>query len=446
MNCSAKRRIKQHLGNAGGSANASPILTTALSLIVATVTLCILFGMRSNAAVSNAAPQALDLALVAFATGFDDPLGVTNAGSGDDRLFVVEQGGVIKIVHPDGTVLPTPFLDISGRVDSSSNEEGLLGLTFHPDYASNGYFYLNYTHTSFNIRRTRISRFSVSDDPNVADPDSESILLTVRQPQANHNAGDIHFGPDGYLYVPLGDGGGAGDTGNNAQNLSLLLGKIARIDVDSGSGSAPDCQGGGTGNYTIPPTNPLVDGAGGTCDEIWAIGLRNPWRSSFDRLTGDLYIGDVGQNDWEEINYQPVNAGGGENYGWRCYEGDHAFNTDGCGPMINYTFPIFEYNQTDNGCTVIGGYVYRGSQYPAMYGHYLLADYCSGNFWDLAPDGGGWQATKHTNLSGFGYVAFGEDASGELYVVNISSNTLYRLQENTLFDHPLFLPLIIKAG
>jgi uncharacterized repeat protein (TIGR01451 family) len=388
-------------------------------------------GLASPGTAPATAPaDVLDLGLSPFATGFSQPVGITHTSPGDDRLFVVEQAGTIWIVSPEGVVLPVPFLDITGRVDASSNEEGLLGLAFHPDYATNGYFYVNYTNTTADVRRTRISRFSVTGDPNVADPASEDILLTVEQPYANHNAGDIHFGPDGYLYIPLGDGGSAGDPDDNAQDLGLLLGKISRIDVDATSGNPPDCPGIGSGHYTVPGDNPLSDGPGGVCDEIWAAGLRNPWRSSFDRLTGDLYIADVGQNDWEEVDVQPAASTGGENYGWRCYEGDHPYNTAGCGPIGNYTFPVFEYSHAD-GCSITGGYVYRGSRYPAMYGRYLLADYCSGNFWDLAPVDGSWQVTMHTNLVAFGYVAFGEDAQGELYVVNRASGTIYTLVENS---------------
>ncbi len=373
-------------------------------------------------------PPPVSLALTPFASGLSRPVGVVNAGTGDDRLFVIEQAGAIKIVQSNGTVLATPFLDITARVDSSSNEEGLLGLAFHPDYAVNGFFYVNYTNTTGGIRQTRISRFNATGDPTIADPNSENILLTVTQPNSNHNAGDIHFGPDGFLYIPLGDGGGAGDTNNNAQNRGLLLGKIVRIDVDAGAGSPPDCQGAGSGQYTIPSTNPFIDGAGNTCDEIWALGLRNPWRSSFDRLTGDLYIADVGQNAWEEINFQPAGSQGGQNYGWRCYEGKHDFNPSGCGPSSAFTFPIFEYSHTD-GCSVTGGYVYRGTQFPALFGHYVLTDFCSGNFWDLTLDGTGtWQVVQHTNLTAFGYVSFGEDASGELYVVHSDNGTVSRLE------------------
>jgi uncharacterized repeat protein (TIGR01451 family) len=389
------------------------------------------FGAARAAPVPAAVPaHALQLSLSVFASGLNKPLAVANAGLGDDRLFVVEREGTIRIVQPDGTVWPIPFLDIRGRVDASSGEEGLLGLAFHPDYAHTGALYVNYTHTSGGVRRTRISRFAVTADPNLADPNSEEILFAVDQPFDNHNAGDIHFGPDGYLYVPLGDGGGGGDTSNNAQNLGLLLGKISRIDVDMGPGSAPDCQGLGSGHYTIPASNPFVDGPGGTCDEIWALGLRNPWRSSFDRLTGDLYIGDVGQASWEEIDFQPAGSAGGQDYGWRCYEGDHPYNTAGCAPPASYVFPIFEYSHAD-GCAVIGGYVYRGTEYPAMYGRYLLADYCSGNSWDLQRSGDTWQAAKHASLAPFGTVTMGEDARGELYVANISTGVLYQLQEKS---------------
>ena len=370
------------------------------------------------------APPALQLALVEFATGLSQPVSMTNAG--DDRLFVVEKAGRIRIVRANGTVEPTPYLDIAGHVDSSGGEMGLLGLAFHPDYASNGYFYVNYTTSSGGTRRTHISRFSVSTNADQADPGSENVLLTVDQPAANHNAGDIHFGPDGLLYIPLGDGGNS----STAQNMGLLLGKVSRIDVDMASGSVADCYGVGSGDYTVPSTNSFVDGVGGSCDEIWAVGFRNPWRSSFDRATGDLYVGDVGQGQWEEIDVHPAGSPGGQNYGWPCYEGDHVYNTTGCAPISNYTFPIFEYSHSD-GCAVIGGYVYRGTDYPPMVGRYLLADYCSGNSWDLAHVDGGWQATQHPSLGASGTAAFGEDVNGELYVANLGQGVLYQVQETS---------------
>lgn len=390
---------------------------------------------------TNATPAGgVTLSLSTFASGLTKPVSLAHAG--DSRLFVVEQAGIIKVIQANGTVLGTPFLNITDRVDDSNNEEGLLGLVFHPDYASNGYFYVNYTNTTASVRRTRISRFQVTANPDVADPNSEQILFTITDPDWNHNAGDIHFGPDDYLYIPMGDGGGGGDTSNNAQNMTLLLGKIIRIDVNQGPGSAPDCVGQGTGNYTIPNDNPFINGAGGTCDEIWAVGLRNPWRSSFDLWTGDLWIGDVGQGNWEEVDFQPVYSDGGENYGWRCYEGNHAYNTSGCGPMGNYVFPVFEYDHSAGRCSLTGGYVYRGSQYPALFGRYVLTDYCSGHFWDIAPDGqGGWITTQHNNLTGFGRSAFGQDVNGALFVANQSANTVQRLVEGTATSPALFVTL-----
>jgi glucose/arabinose dehydrogenase len=426
--------------------------STAIFITCLTVGMLNLFTFIGSVS-SAGAPitgAALKLGLVDFASGLDQPLGLTHAG--DNRIFVYEQEGRIKIIQPNGQVLATPFLNITGRVESGGNEEGFLGLVFHPNYANNGYFYVNYTHTSGGTTYTRISRFTVSSNSNVANVNSEEVLLTVVQPFENHNAGDIHFGPDGYLYIPLGDGGSGGDPQNNAQTMTRLLGKIIRIDVNAQAGSPSDCKGSGTGSYTIPAGNPLVDGPGRNCDEIWAAGLRNPWRSSFDRLTGDLYIGDVGQNAWEEVNFQRAGSPGGTNYGWRCYEGNHAYDLDGCRDRSSYTFPIFEYAQGSNNCSVIAGYVYRGSQYPAMYGHFLLTDYCSGIFWDLVCAANGWQVTQHTNLQAFGRVAFGEDAQGELYVVDRSANKIYRLVENTSIpatptpDTFIYLPFLIQSS
>ncbi|MCB8944287.1 MAG: tandem-95 repeat protein [Ardenticatenaceae bacterium] len=403
------------------------VLLTSLCLATAVISVALAMMPAEEAA------GGISLSLSSHATGLSSPVSIANADAGYGRLFVVEQVGRIKIVEPNGTVRSTPFLDIIGRVDSSSSEEGLLGLAFHPQYYDNGYFYVNYTNTTGGIRRTRISRFSVTADPTLADPNSEDILLTIVQPSSNHNAGDIHFGSDGYLYIPLGDGGGSGDTSNNAQTLSLALGKILRIDVDNPAGvTPPECNDvGGSNNFTIPADNPFV-GADGVCDLIWAIGLRNPWRSSFDRLTGDFFWGDVGQGSWEEVDHQSAASTGGENYGWRCYEGDHPFNTNGCGPISQYTFPIFEFESSTN-CSVIGGYVYRGTQYPAMASHYLVTDYCSGNFWDMVVDNTGlFTPTMHTNLTTFGYVSFGEAADCELYLSNINNGTIYHIQETTL--------------
>lgn len=384
-------------------------------------------GTGATAEANYQAAAALQLNLAPVAGGFNNPIGIVNAG--DLRLFVLEKKGVIKIINTSGQVEPQPFLDITGRVYSSSPETGLLGLAFHPSYFANGYFYLNYTNQVTDTLRTRISRFSVTADPNVADPNSEEIILTVDQQVKNHNAGHLMFGRDGLLYIPLGDGGGFG--GAMAQDPTNLLGAIVRIDVDGSSGGPPDCSGIGSGDYTVPGDNPLIDGPGGDCDEIWATGFRNPWRSSFDRLTGDLYIGDVGQGSWEEIDYQPAGSPGGQNYGWPCYEGVAEFNTTGCGPIESYTFPIFAYSHAD-GCSVIGGYVYRGSVYEGMVGRYFLTDFCSGNFWDLVHNpNDSWTATKHTNIKKlWSYTAIGEACDGELYVTDMTAGTVLHLQGN----------------
>jgi glucose/arabinose dehydrogenase len=421
-------------------------------MILGSIMILVVLGLRSNVAAESNNQESVVLSLKLFSSGLNSPVSITNAGTGDGRLFVNEKAGVIKIVQADGTVVPKPFLDITGQV-TSQGEEGFLGLAFHPQYAENGYFFVNYTNMTNNVRRTRISRFMVSGDANIADPESEDILLTITQPFSNHNAGDIHFGPDGYLYIPLGDGGGGGDSNNNAQNLKTLLGKVVRIDVDSLDGNQDaDCRGGGSGNYRIPtmtPKNPFIDGPGGTCDEIWASGLRNPWRSSFDREIGDFYIGDVGQNAWEEINFQPVSSTGSENYGWRCYEGNHRFNISGCGAGNKYIFPIFEYSHVEgtDKCSgsVTGGYVYRGSKYPMLTGRYFLADFCQGTFWDLERTGDIWRPTEHMNLKEPGYSAFGEDSSGEIYLANMFNGNIYQLEGPPAgFDAAGFLPLVLK--
>ena len=374
------------------------------------------------------------ISLEVFATGFNRPTDIAHAG--DTRLFVVEKGGLIRIVQSNGTVLTTPFLDITDRVyapGGDNDERGLLGLAFHPNYAGNGYFYVNYIHNdtpscqsgSGTDCKTRISRFQVTANANIANPASETILLTVNQDFFNHNGGDLNFGPDGYLYIGLGDGGSQNDPNNQGQDPNALLGKMLRIDVDSGS------------PYGIPGTNPFTQTAG-TRDEIWALGLRNPWRFSFDRQTGDMYIGDVGQGSREEINRQQAGHSGGLNYGWRCYEGNQPFNTSGCGPIGNYTFPIHDYPRSSGNCSVTGGYVYRGSQYPVMQGHYFFADFCSRRLWSLMSDGqGGWQLFTHGTVSAGGSnlspTTFGENNAGELFVGGFrgGSDAIFRIIENT---------------
>ncbi|MBC8173422.1 MAG: PQQ-dependent sugar dehydrogenase [Chitinophagales bacterium] len=350
------------------------------------------------------------IGLQTISSGFNSPVDIANAG--DERLFIVEQDGFIQILHPDGAT--STFLNIDARVGSGGSEQGLLGLAFHPDYGSNGYFYVNYTNNSGN---TRISRFSVNPlNPDLADATSESILLTITQPFDNHNGGDLEFGPDGYLYIPTGDGGSGGDPGNRAQDItSQKLGKILRIDVDGGS------------PYAIPADNPFVGITGD--DEIWAYGLRNPWRFSFDRLTGDMWTGDVGQDDWEEINFQPASSTGGENYGWRCYEGNHEFNTSLCDLGATYFFPVYEYPHSfaTGGFALTGGYVYRGSEFPGMYGYYVATDFVTGNFWIISPDGIGGFTTEFLGNIQSDISSFGEGMDGEIYACNLSSGDIYHM-------------------
>ncbi|MCT8340014.1 PQQ-dependent sugar dehydrogenase [Flavobacteriaceae bacterium TK19130] len=349
--------------------------------------------------------QDINIALVA--DGFSSPVDIENAG--DDRLFIVEQGGRIKILNADGTTNSTPFLDISTQV-SNGGEQGLLGLAFHPDYANNGFFYVNYTKTNGD---TRVARFSVdSGDPDIAQVGSEFEIIEYEQPFSNHNGGDVAFGPDGYLYISSGDGGSGGDPGNRAQNLSLLLGKMLRLDVDGGT------------PYAIPADNPFV-GAGTTIlEEIWAYGLRNPWRFSFDSMNGDLWIGDVGQADVEEIDRAGIDEGG-LNYGWRCYEGSVPFNTSNCPPMEDLTFPIAEYSSStgSGNCSVTGGFVYRGSMFPDLNGLYFYGDVCSGIIGSVDADG---NLTEYGNFSG-SWVSFGEDINSELYIADIGGS-IYRIE------------------
>lgn len=353
--------------------------------------------------------------LAVFATGFTRACDITHCG--DDRLFVVEQGGRIWILDQNGNKLPDPFLNIDPAVGSSGNEQGLLGLAFHPNYPATPYFYVNYTD---NNGDTKVSRFEVSaNNPNEADPATELLLLTFDQPFSNHNGGGVKFGPDGYLYIGSGDGGSGGDPQNNSQKRSTLLGKMLRIDVDNGS------------PYAVPASNPFLNDAN-TLDEIWALGLRNPWRFSFDRATGDLWIGDVGQDAWEEIDYQPASSPGGENYGWRCYEGNNTFNTNNCPPAADLTFPVAEYaNSGALGCSVTGGFVYRGFKYPNLYGRYLYTDYCTGRLWSILPNGsGGWTNEQIADLINNQIVSFGENSRGELFVVGNGGN-IWRLTDSS---------------
>jgi glucose/arabinose dehydrogenase len=317
--------------------------------------------------------------------------------------------GRIRIVR-DGALVPAPFLDIGDRVGASGSEQGLLGLAFHPDYAANGLFFVNYTDRQGS---TVVARFSVSSDPDRAEPGSEAILLTLAQPAANHNGGNLVFGPDGYLYIGTGDGGAAGDQFGNGQNGQTLLGAMLRLDVD---GAQP---------FTIPADNPFV-GNPDVRDEIWAIGLRNPWRYAFDRLTGDLYIADVGQNKYEEVNFQPAASPGGQNYGWPIMEAAHCFPEERACEQAGLTLPVVEYDHT-LGCSITGGYVYRGAEQPLLAGIYLFGDYCSGRIWGLARSADGRWQTAQLAQADLRISAFGEDEAGELYLVDLTGGDLYRI-------------------
>jgi glucose/arabinose dehydrogenase len=340
-------------------------------------------------------------------SGLDKPNGLVNALDGSGRLFIVEQGGLVWVMQ-DGNVLPTPFLDLTAKV-SCCGERGLLGLAFHPKYGENGYLYVNYTEDADNKLYTVISRYTVSaSDPNQADPASEMRLLYIEQPYQNHNGGDLQFGLDSYLYIGLGDGGSFGDPLNNGQSLDTLLGKILRIDVDS---SEP---------YAIPPDNPYAEGGG--LWEIWLSGLRNPWRFSFNRLNGDLYIADVGQDAWEEISFLPAGSPGGGNLGWNYYEGSHAYR--GSPPLdAAFIMPVAEYGH-DLGNSITGGQVYLGSDLLAWQGVYLYGDFSSGRVWGLLHLADGrWQNAlmydTNANIS-----AFGLDERGEIYLVDYQGNIL----------------------
>ncbi|MFO0752194.1 MAG: PQQ-dependent sugar dehydrogenase [Thermodesulfovibrionales bacterium] len=386
--------------------------------IVAACFFCLFLLCRQSAGVLSqtgdtgdaSAPRAWPkISFVPKAGGLEAPTHLSAAGDGSGRLFVTEQRGRIKIIK-DADLLKTPFLDISSKV-SCCGERGLLSVAFPPGYAAKRYFYVNYTDKSGD---TVIARYRTSSDPDAADPKSEQVLLTIRQPYANHNGGLLAFGPDGYLYVGMGDGGSGGDPRNNGQNPGVLLGKMLRIDVESGV--AP---------YGIPGTNPFVK-KGGYRPEIWALGMRNPWRFSFDRTTGDLYIADVGQDRYEEVDFQPASSRGGENYGWNIREGMHCFKEKECA-AAGLTAPVAEYDHSE-GCSVTGGAVYRGRAFPGLQGIYLFADYCSGRLWGLRFSGGKWRKAALAD-TGYAVSTFGEGEAGEVYLADYRKGTVYRLEE-----------------
>jgi glucose/arabinose dehydrogenase len=324
---------------------------------------------------------------------------MANAGDGTGRIFILERAGRIRVLV-NGQLAGTPYLDISNQIGSQGSEQGLLGLAFHPQFKQNGFFYVNYTDVNGN---TVITRFHVDPAGNQADPASQHDLLHVDQPYPNHNGGSLVFGPDGYLYMGLGDGGSQGDPNNNGQSLQTFLGKLLRVDVNQGD------------PYSIPPDNPFAKGGGKA--EIWAYGLRNPWRFDFDPLTRDLYIADVGQDLWEEIDYLPVGTPGGANFGWSYREGMHDYK--GNVPAgLHLVEPVFEYSHAEGGCSVTGGVVYRGQVLPDWQAVYLFGDYCSGKIWGLRrqPDGS-WLASQLFDTS-FAITSFGRDEQGEVYLVD----------------------------
>ena len=362
-------------------------------------------------------------------SGYNLPVDIASPDDTSDRLFIVEKRGMIHVIE-NGVKLSTPFLDISTSV-STNSERGLLGLAFHPCYSSNGFFYTNHTNNSGN---TVISRWNVSTlDPNIAEPDSQKVMITIGQPAANHNAGDLNFNPiDDYLYIAMGDGGSAGDPWCNSQDSTSMLGKVLRIDVDQNLYSTP--------YYAIPDNNPFLS-MSNVPNEIWAFGLRNPWKTSFDRKTGDYWIADVGQRMREEVNYIPSGSGSTWNFGWNKMEGSLCYNLppeDIITPCLitvpscnnaAYTEPIFEYNRTNStgGKSITGGFVYRGCDYPGMYGYYICTDFVSQNSWYMDNNG---NATQFSGAPA-DIATFGEDKHGELFAADLSGN-IYRIVDGSI--------------
>jgi glucose/arabinose dehydrogenase len=343
--------------------------------------------------------------LTQITSGFVEPVHITHAGDGSGRLFVVERAGVVRIIS-NGAVLPAPFLDISVLVRSTGGEQGLLSIAFPPGFAAKRYFYVDFTSLA-GVGDTVVARYPLTADPDFADSAGGIPLLNVSQPFENHNGGQLAFGPDGLLYIALGDGGSGGDPLGNGQNLATLLGKILRIDVEAGL--AP---------YAIPASNPFGN-------EIWAYGLRNPWRFSFDRATGDLYVADVGQDLFEEVNFQPAANTGGENYGWNIMEGSSCFNNPNCN-RVGLTLPVAEYSHAEGNCSITGGFVYRGAQYPALQGTYIYGDFCTGRLWGLERIGAGWEnrLLLDTTLQ---ISSLGEDEVGNLYVADFGTGDIYKI-------------------
>ena len=417
----------------------SAIWLSALLIVKMVIGLVAISLSFNNLPVS--AQQTADLPAIAFsqtASGLERPVQVTHAGDSSGRLFIVEQPGRIRILK-DGSLLSTPFLDIQDRVLSPAsgggNEEGLLSVAFPDDFYDQGYFFVYYTTLDGD---NRVARFSVGNEMNLADPDSEILIIHLPHPTyINHNGGQLAFGPDGYLYIGTGDGGGGGDPLRNGQNPNSLNGKILRIDVRTMASSSVNgdnnyylsriCKKGDStaGFYRVPDDNPFI-GNDNFRPEIWALGLRNPWWFSFDRATGDLFIGDVGQNRWEEINFQTADSLGGENYGWNIMEGKECYQSASCNTsgltMPVHVYPIF----SSTNCSVTGGFVYRGEEINGLQGIYVFGDFCSGNIWGLENTGSGWESGLLASPS-YRISAFGEDQAGELYLADLSGGSIYQI-------------------
>lgn len=377
--------------------------------------------------VAQTEPTSLSVELTSYMTGLSNPVDIVFL---NDTMFIVDQDGVINMAV-DGVTLSTPFLNITSIV-LHSGERGLLGLAFDPDFNTNRTFYVNYTNNNNN---TVVASYKTYTDSLVGDPTTATILKTIDQPFTNHNGGQIRFGPDDYLYIGMGDGGSAGDPGNRSQDPQELLGKMLRYQANADE-------------LTIPSDNPFV-GDTTTLDDIWAIGLRNPWRFSFDMDNGNLWIGDVGQNMYEEVNYQSSSSTGGENWGWRCREGLHPYNSLNCGPASDYDDPIFEYDHSGNNCSITGGFVYRGSDSELLNGVYLGIDYCSGYLFGYRMNEAEDDITYDFGDFGFGFTCFGQDAEGEMYVAK-SDGTLYKISDPCHTQIPLLSfstdSLIVEEG
>jgi glucose/arabinose dehydrogenase len=371
----------------------------------------------TGSAASAFDPGRVAISLTPFVNGLDAPLAIANAGDGSARLFVAEQGGQIRIIR-NGKLASAPFLDIGDEI-TSGGERGLLGVAFAPGYPDDPRVFVDYTDRQGD---TQVSSFVVSsEDPDRLDPSSETRILHVKQPFANHNGGALVFDPSGMLLVSLGDGGSEGDPQGNGQSLATLLGKILRIDVSGSDADHP---------YAIPSDNPYADGADGHRPEIWLSGLRNPWRMSVDRATGDLWIGDVGQDRWEEVDVQRPGTPAGANFGWNRMEGSHCYQpAQGCADP-DLRGPVTDYGH-DLGCTVIGGAVYRGSAQPALVGGYVFGDYCSGRIWAIDPARDGYRKPTVVGESGRNLSAFGEDEEGEIYAADISGGAILRVTATT---------------